>query len=134
VAETVVLDDYLKRYINHFSSNNVDTTYIHLMKDAETELWTSPERALFTAENESNGVLNYSDYLKAIDNGYTKKKWITEKDNRVRKTHRPLNNQIIDIKKPFQVGNSLMMFPKDTSYFASEREIANCRCSVKYIR
>jgi hypothetical protein len=104
------------------------------MKDAETEWWTSPERALFTAENESNGVLNYSDYLKAVDNGYTKKKWITEKDNRVRKTHRPLNNQIIDIKKPFQVGNSLMMFPKDTSYFASEREIANCRCSVKYIR
>lgn len=134
VAETVALDDYLKRYINHFSSNYVDTTYIHLMKDAETEWWTSTERALFTAENESNGVLNYSDYLKAIENGYTKKKWITEKDNRVRKTHRPLNNQIIDIKKPFQVGNSLMMFPKDTSYFASEREIANCRCSVKYIR
>ena len=134
VAETVVLDDYLKRYINHFSNNYVDTTYIHLMKDAETEWWTSPERALFTAENESNGVLNYSDYLKAIDNGYTKKKWRTEKDNRVRKTHRPLDDKIIDIKKPFQVGNSLMLFPKDKTYFASDREIFNCRCSIKYIK
>lgn len=134
ISENYVIDDYLNRYVNHFSSAYVDLTYLHLMKDENKEWWTSEDRATVTAEEESNGVVNYVDYTRAKEQGYTKKKWITEKDERVRKTHRPLNDKVIDIDKPFQVGNSLMLFPKDTSFFASEREIANCRCTCKYIK
>lgn len=134
ISENYVIDDYLNRYVNHFSSAYVDLTYLHLMKDENKEWWTSEDRATVTAEEESNGVVNYVDYTRAKEQGYTKKKWITEKDERVRKTHRPLNDKVIDIDKPFQVGNSLMLFPKDTSFFASEREIVNCRCVAKYIK
>ena len=134
ISETVVVDDYINRYVNQFANDYVDTTYLHMMKDEDKEWWTSSDRAMLTSENESNSVCNYKDFAKAVENGYTKKKWITEKDNRVRKTHRPLDDKIIDIKKPFQVGNSLMLFPKDKTYFASDREIFNCRCSIKYIK
>ena len=134
ISENYVIDDYLNRYVNHFSSAYVDLTYLHLMKDENKEWWTSEDRATVTAEEESNGVVNYVDYTRAKEQGYTKKKWITEKDERVRKTHRPLNDKVIDIDNPFQVGNSLMLFPKDTSFFASEREIARCRCTCKYIK
>lgn len=39
---------------------------------------------------------------------------------------------VIDIFEPFEVGNSLMMFPKDHSLGAQVKEIAGCRCSLKY--
>jgi uncharacterized protein with gpF-like domain len=134
ISETVVVDDYINRYVNQFANDYVDTTYLHMMKDEDKEWWTSSDRAMLTSENESNSVCNYKDFAKAVENGYTKKKWRTEKDNRVRKTHRPLDDKIIDIKKPFQVGNSLMLFPKDKTYFASDRETYNCRCSIVYIK
>jgi hypothetical protein len=87
---------------------------------------------MYNAENEANSVKNYTDYRKAIEKGKTKKKWIDMRDKRERKTHLEVGGTVIPINEPFVVGNSLMMFPKDDSLGAADKEIINCRCSVKY--
>ena len=56
------------------------------------------------------------------------------KDKRVRETHREVDDVVLPISDPFEVGDYLMMFPKDTTFGAGPEEIVNCRCSVKYLR
>jgi hypothetical protein len=57
------------------------------------------------------------------------KTWVTVGDKRVRATHNAANFQTVPEGEPFVVGNSLLMFPGDTSLGAEISEIANCRCS-----
>ena len=113
-----------------FSNNFIETTLNH-----EGEEWyTSSDRALFNAENSANDVLNYDLYQKALAEGKTHKKWITEKDNKVRETHREVENKVIPIKEWFRVGGIKMRFPKDYEYaIEAPQETVNCRCSVKYL-
>lgn len=130
VEDYMVVDGYVEQYIDDFVREVIDVTNRH----TDEPYFKSEDRAVLIAENEANSVLNYSDYVKAMNNGYTKKKWKTELDNKVRKTHIPLENRMVDIKTPFVVGESLMMFPKDTTYGADAEEIVNCRCTVEYIK
>jgi len=128
VASYTGIDEYLETYIKDYSADFVDTTFENI-----EDIWfLSEDRAMFNAENEANTTLNYKDYLSAVKSGKMLKTWKTYQDNRVRKTHRPLNDKTIPIGDLFMVGNSFMLFPKDTSYGASASEIINCRCSVKY--
>lgn len=124
------LDEYIEEYIDEFVEEVINTTNNH----SDEPYYKSEDRAMLIAENEANSVLNYSDFIKAIDNGFTKKKWKTEQDIKVRHTHRPMEGKIIDISIPFVVGESLMLFPKDTSYGADAEEIVNCRCTIEYIK
>lgn len=66
--------------------------------------------------------------------GVRKKRWCTERDSRVRPTHRSAEGQIRLIEEPFQVGGYLLMFPGDTSLGAPASETANCRCAMKEVR
>ena len=130
INEYTVPDDYLIDYASDTAFNFVDTTEKHI----DDPWYTSEDRALFNAENGANDVLNYDLYLKAIADGKTHKKWITEKDNRVRKTHRPLDGKTIGIKELFYVGGIPMRFPKDYEYAeAFPEEIVGCRCTIKYL-
>lgn len=124
------LDEYIEEYIDEFVEEVIKTTNNH----SDEPYYKSEDRATLIAENEANSVLNYVDYIKAIDNGLTKKKWKTELDNKVRKTHEPMEGKVIDISIPFVVGESLMLFPKDTSYGADVEELVNCRCTVEYFK
>lgn len=91
------------------------------------------QRALSVAEQEANTIFNRIEYDDAIDSGrYTKKTWITEQDDRVRPTHLDVDFVTVLINEAFEVGDSLMMFPKDDSLGASLNEICNCRCSIIY--
>lgn len=92
----------------------------------------SQAKAIEVAQNEANSIFNCMEYADAVAKGYTKKTWITEGDRRVRPTHEDVDMETIDIDMTFQVGDSLMMFPKDTSMGASAKEIVNCRCSIRY--
>lgn len=121
-------DDYLKNYSAEMSQNIVDTTF----QNIDDKYFTSADRAMFIAENEANTDMNYLEYIKAINDGKTKKKWIDMKDKRERKTHLNVGGTILPIEQPFRVGESLMLFPKDFSLDAEAKEIVNCRCSVKY--
>ena len=87
---------------------------------------------MFIAENEANTDMNYLEYVKAVNDGKTKKKWIDMKDKRERKTHLKVGSMTIPIERPFPVGDSLMQFPKDFSLGADAKEIVNCRCSIQY--
>ena len=129
VIEYADIDDYLTQYVSDFSSNFINTT-----KDHDGEEWyTSSDRSLFNAENGANDVLNYKEYQEAIKSGKTKKEWVSEKDGKVRNTHRAVDGKKIGIKENFYVGGVPMRFPKDYEYAeAFPQEVINCRCRCRY--
>ena len=128
VLQYMDIDKYLEEYIAAFSEETVDATLNHISKP----FYLSGDRSILISENEANGIFNYEQFKKAVDAGKTKKRWDTERDNKARETHAEINGVVIPINEPFVVGNSLMMFPKDTSLNAEMEQIANCRCTVKY--
>lgn len=129
VIATGNYDRVINDYINSFTDDTIKTT----LKNTD-EYLLSNTRALIIGANEANTIYNYSDYKTAIENGYTHKRWKTENDNLVRKSHEIVNNNVVEINEPFVVGDSLMMFPKDFSMGASAEELVNCRCTVEYIK
>lgn len=129
VIATGNYDRVINDYINSFTDDTIKTT----LKNTD-EYLLSNTRALIIGANEANTIYNYSDYKTAIENGYTHKRWKTENDNRVRRSHEIVNNDVVEIEEPFVVGDSLMMFPKDFSMGASAEELVNCRCTVEYIK
>lgn len=106
----------------------VGTTFAYIAD----EYYTSATRAIECAENETNASENYKREQDAIKNGYTKKRWITMLDDKVRKTHMHADGQSVAIGTPFTVGDYKMMFPLDQSLGAHAKEVINCRCSVEY--
>lgn len=99
----------------------------------ESEYWTSDERALLVGIECATNTSNFADLDSAMDNGKTRKVWMTEGDDRVRKTHEEVQGTEIPINEYFVVGNSYLLFPGDTSMNPEEKEILNCRCSLTYI-
>lgn len=130
VIDYMALEEYIEEHIDEFVQDIVETTLKHKYEP----YYTSEDRAVLTSENEANTILNYKDFIDAIQQGFTKKIWNTERDGNVRATHVPLEGKVLDISIPYVVGDSLMLFPKDTSYGASQEEIANCRCTITYLK
>ena len=128
VLQYMELDKYIEDYIAEFSQETVDTTLKHI----DEEFYLSEDRSLLISVNETNTTLNYKDYANAIKAGKTRKQWITEKDKKVRKTHRVLDDVVIPIEDTFIVGDTLMRFPHDTLYGIDYEQLSNCRCSIKY--
>lgn len=129
VVEYMKIDKYIEEHIKEFSEETVDTTLRHV----EEEFYLSEDRSVLISVNEANSTLNYKDFANAIANGKTEKQWTTEKDQKVRKTHKRLDSVIIPINDTFVVGNTLMRFPHDTFYGIDYKELSNCRCTVRYI-
>lgn len=103
------------------------------MNNADDAYFYSEDRATLIAENEANSIWNDSEFQDAILTGKTMKRWSAILDRRTRGTHRDINGTAIPIMEPFVVGDSLMMFARDSETFgASAEEIVNCRCSVIY--
>lgn len=96
--------------------------------------WLSYKRAEDIAKNESNTFLNYTDYVEAVDMGYTKKRWLTMLDDKVRQTHEEVEGATIGIDEVFHVGDSLMKFPHDLSESPDPKEVIGCRCAVEYLK
>lgn len=124
-------DDLLTTLLFLFALIDINKGENRLIYEEENNYWLSVSRATEIAENESNTALNYKDYQTAINAGYTKKTWLTERDSRVRKTHKVLESKTIPINDLFMVGNTFMRFPKDT-LMGESRESVNCRCAIKY--
>lgn len=132
---------YIEEHARKIILNVIETTNKNIEDTEDEEEETTKEndsyylsykRAKLIAANEATLLVNYREYIKAVKNGMTKKTWVTEKDKRVRKSHKEIDEETIDIFKPFEVGSYFMMFPKDTSLGADENETANCRCVAKY--
>lgn len=122
--------DELIKYVGDISKEIVDTT----IKNQDKEYYTSSDRAMYIAENEANTVYNDEEFNQAIKDGYTRKMWIAINDKHTRNSHSNAHGQVVEIYEPFEVGDSLMMFPKDTSLGADDDEIVNCRCCVAYLK
>lgn len=116
-------------YLNDVTDNEIAVTEDRYL---EGEYWTSPDRALNIALNDANTLMYAEEFSEAVYSGKTMKRWKTMRDERVRGTHREVDSVEIPIFEPFVVGDSLMLYPKDTSLGASADEIANCRCTVEY--
>lgn len=119
---------YLDRYSNEFAEDIIRST----LENQGDDYYTSNDRAIFVAENEANTCWNFIEYEEAIESGKTRKTWIDKRDNKERNTHLEVGGETIGIDDYFVVGDSLMLFPKDTSMGAEAKEIINCRCTIKY--
>lgn len=97
-----------------------------------TPFFLSEERAYLLAEDNANTLFNYYDFEQALTQNKSMKQWLTILDGRERQTHNLADGMIAVVEQPFEVGDSLLMFPKDTSLGASPEEIIGCRCSVRY--
>lgn len=135
-------DQKMQRYIRKVCDSIVDTTLKGqkggLLADSKANQPRDPyavsmDRATNVAENEANTILNGDEYNAAIKNGCTKKRWTSYKDERVRADHADVDGQVVEINRPFHVGEYMMMYPKDDSLGAGLEEIVNCRCSVEYL-
>lgn len=144
-SEYLPVDSYVKQYANEVSKQIIETTFLYGIsssivdseqsKDSKVnpnDYYLSNDRAMFISECEANSILNYKEYSDALKSGKKTKTWIDVRDRRERKTHLEVGGTTIPIKELFAVGNSLMLFPKDTSQSASASEIVNCRCSIRY--
>ena len=142
VKKVTELDQKMQRYIRKVCDSIVDTTLKGqkggLLADSKANQLRDPyavsmDRATNVVENEANTILNGDEYNAAVKNGCTKKRWKSYKDERVRADHADVDGQVIDINRPFHVGEYMMMYPKDDSLGAGLEEIVNCRCSVEYL-
>lgn len=96
---------------------------------------TKPAEAskLVEAQVIDAGVTNINDpslfvYMESL------KDWYGIIDNRIRTTHleADFKQKGIPITQPFKVGQSLLMYPGDTSLGAQKKETMHCRCTVLY--
>ncbi len=118
--------DKFSSQIDTFASEFVETTIRNIGK----KYFTSDDRAIVNAEQQTNATFNRDEYEKAVDSGKTQKMWITKHDMRVRHTHVEADGQTVAIDKPFEVGGCELRFPCDP--LGSAKEIVNCRCQVIY--
>lgn len=145
VEKSVDVDAYLTGYIERFSKDVVSTTLEHIYNAIETaqnasestknnadSYYISTDRSRLIAENEANTVYNYKEYTEAIKSGKRTHTWHTMKDYRVRNSHQEVDGIVLPIDEAFAVGDSMMMFPRDTSFGASTEEIVGCRCWNTY--
>lgn len=122
-------DAYSMLYINRFATEYLDVTF---NRKEESEYWLSPDRALLGALNESNAIIGYEELQDAIADGCEFKIWRTERDNRVRPTHKELDGKKIPIEEYFTVGMEQMLYPRDEVNCGDLLEIANCRCHADF--
>lgn len=118
--------EYEPEYVEEITEEIIDTTLDHL----DDEYFTSEDRALLMAENETNTSLNHNDFVLAKRNGAKYKTWVTENDDKVRFTHTLVDQKKIPIDDYFYVGGERMRYPHDSK--ASADNVVNCRCICLY--
>lgn len=130
--KNALYDERLTEYTETFAEEVTRSTYDH-----KNDIWfVSPDRAMFVAENEANTIYGYDDFVKAKEQGKTRKRWIAFIDKRTRKTHAAIANKVLGIDEFFKVGKATMFYPKDVMFgdgINHPEEVVNCRCSIKYL-
>ena len=150
IEEYVPSDKGLRAYTERFANEVINTTQRRLNAEIskpdsvldevlDNSYWLSDARATETAVNMALDVINYKDFVTAKERGFTRKQWLAIEDNRTRPTHSMVNTRIIPIDEYFEVGAARLAFPHDLVTDGSTgidhlEEIANCRCSFRYVR
>lgn len=133
------------KYISNLVTETYRSTIENLAKypndydyTGESPYWTSTDRAMFIAEEESNTVHNSREFIEASGLGKTHKIWMDYGDDRVRPTHQIVNGAKIPIGSYFDVGAAKMLYPRDVTSAQSTgalhpEEVVKCRCRVIYV-
>lgn len=123
-------DSWIKQHSVDFSNWIQETTAENFDKD----FVYSDQRINDIAKTETNSLCELATLDGYYREGYKKKQWVSFIDKKTRDSHKVANGQIVPLDEPFSVGNSLMMFPQDSSLGASAKEIVNCRCIMRPVR
>ena len=62
------------------------------------------------------------------DQGFTRKRWVTRHDAKVRETHREVEGDTVPLEQPFYVGGYPLMYPGERG--APPALVINCRCTM----
>lgn len=131
-----MIEKYGVAFTSYFEQTHPDSVAADIvmatLNHPDDAYFFSEDRARLIAENEANSVWNDAEFQDAILTGKRRKTWMAIRDKRTRDTHKEVDGTTIPIGDPFQVGDSLMMFPLDASLGAGPEEIVNCRCSVSF--
>ena len=123
-------DSWIKQHSVDFSNWIQETTAENFDKD----FVYSDQRINDIAKTETNSLCELATLDGFYREGYKKKEWVSFIDKKTRGSHKVANGQIVPLDEPFSVGNSLLMFPQDSSLGASAKEIVNCRCIMRPVK
>lgn len=115
-------------YIDDICPKIIDST----INSKEDSYSYSADRTKYVSESETNTIMNTNDFAEAKRNGYKRKQWVTQKDSKVRNTHRYVDDEIIGIDDMFDVGGCQMAYPRDPR--GNSEEIQGCRCTIRYFK
>lgn len=130
IVNYVRIDYKMESYIQEFTQSYLDITISHLSKN-DASFFMSDDRAIIGGANESNTIIGYSEFQEATDDGKENKRWKTERDNKVRPTHKEMEGKTIPIDDYFIVGGSALLYPCDPE--GEPKEISGCRCVLEYL-
>lgn len=128
VSSITFVDDYLISYLATIALGIYTATVAHLNE----KYYLSEDRAANLAFNESNTINNYIDTKDAEKEGYTHKKWVAQLDERTRLEHIMMDGAIVPIDGYFVFSDCRMFAPHDVVN-GTANQVANCRCSLKYL-
>lgn len=120
-------DEFTREFIQKATDDFIEVSQRHIGEDR----WFSDERALPDSANYANMTVGYEEWQEAIESGKKKKMWVSQRDGRVRHTHRVADGQTVPINGYFKVGNSLLAYPTDPE--GEPEEIIGCRCHIEYL-
>lgn len=127
ISESVSKRVAMTAEISEIISRTVDFVVDSTVRHKNDKWYQSKDRAVWNAEETANTICNADEFDQAKDNGKGKKKWISMKDERVRESHRNVDDELKPIDERFSNG---LMYPREPG--APEHEVANCRCTIKY--
>lgn len=124
---------WLKKQAHNYSDNVLKTT-LRYISNGEPEKAFTDSRLSTISRTEINAICECATLEGYLQDGYEGKRWISYLDGKERKTHRWATGQVKSLFDPFEVGDSLLMFPQDSSLGAGAGEIVHCRCYMTPVR
>lgn len=105
-----------------------------LLTYTNSERW--PNRARVIAQTETTraygaGTLAAGMEMSRVTGRLLRKRWDTEKDRRVRDSHREVDGEVRDLSMPFYVDGFPLMFPGDP--IGAPETVINCRCDLRIL-
>lgn len=123
----IQIDQNLRIKANERIASTLDVLYRHI----DDPWYYSDDRAIAIAENESNGIWDYTEYREAVRNKNFKT-WHTIMDGHERDSHAEVNGVTLPINVPFELRGGYMQYPHDDSLGVSDDELIGCRCSISF--
>lgn len=105
-----------------------------LLTYTDSERW--PNRARVIAQTETTraygaGTLAAGMEMSRVTGRMLRKRWDSEKDRRVRESHREVDGEVRDLSMPFYVDGFPLMFPGDP--MGPPETVINCRCDLRIL-